>query len=642
MNQGKLNQGQRITLVTNNPTLFAGVDKASLGLHQIGIFQSNGKGQPFKGTTTPKHAKGAEFRIALGMDQSYDPLVDRALLPNWVHQTIDFKASEIVAWRGIKAKPSSKEPIVALGYDGSNDLSKTITANRGENLKVYIYLKGTPVQRLTNKNIPHVVELYIDAKTIGPCDDLSGKESGARLQQAIYDAYHRATFGSVPISRLASCKKITKYTTPPSAGDITTLNVYQVTVVDDGSEDALGSIQGMYPALVIKRVKRDGLNTTYQTIKTGAAPADTTASSPQILDQCASCPAGWTAVDGIKAFEFTVPAGTATGSLPALTGQISRKKVRTSTSGDTYLVYVDNDTNTDTVLTSGASATTIAYLGISRDICRGPAGATYSWAAAGTRKKISRAYRITLQDTACGTDRLLELQARYPTLTVSSVTTGQCVHVYETTVLSDNSIVDGCALEDYTFSRPASFDGMDWEPVLPVPGDETGVNYGLIFEGARFKQTVTQENFPYTGRSIDDDSPVYIEISTHSHDYTSSPDEPRDIPFTVLQTADRAIGKGSDIVEAELDSLSYFLKEYAFDPRIREVFGNKFVTDPSQFYDEYQLTLQPSLATPNIFGGGPFQIMYRFFYPMGKGLAFAEAINGLIASANPELPLVHI
>lgn len=679
MNFGKLHQRQRVTLVTNNGSLPSGVTPYELATNQLGIFvKTKGTCDPFRAIQNPMHQRDAIFKIALGKSSEYRELLDRAQIPNWPHDTIEFSAPQIVGWKGIKAKHNTKEDIVAIGFDGV-DTSKTLKAKLGEKLKFYVYLEGQPIAMLFNSVRPLVREYFIDPACIADCADPCGEEACQRIQKALIDQIKRDKFNQIPITTFIKATAITRCDpNPPAATDLVEFTTYCLSICDAGDDTALGEVQSQYPGKRITRTSRSGSQSTYSFQQESEldAPAPFSHAGITLIPDCPVCPQGYTLVEAAKAFEVKVPCGATPASLP---GQISSQLIASALDGDTYLVLVDKDQNTDTVLESGSASQgvsvsvsgaqpadeetpvtasgvqskclSIYYTGITRDTCLLENDTTTDWTVCGCCSKAPKKWQITLRDKECKlpgcdantfSDRLAELQAAYPELVISIKAEGQCAHLYEATTYS-NCVEPGCTMEDFSWEKPVSYELENWVEV-PVTGGSMASNCacGVLLEGARFEQPVDDCTFPYFGHDIRFDDSVHIKISNHSHDFNGPYCNPNDFPVTQLQIADFKNGWGRDVIEMERESMSYFMKDYSTNPLIRQIFGMSFVAKPDIYYDEYQLTVDTKSLNAGWFGETGFKILFRFFFPEGQGKQFEAAINGLIASANLELATVSL
>lgn len=643
-NYGKLHQAQRITFVSNLNTLFAGTNSYDLGTGQIGIFQKDPK-KYFVGTTSPVAAKGRTFKIIQGMGDNYSEENRWAGVPTWDHSSIEFSAEDITDWGGTKGKPFTKENVYALGYDGV-DRTKTLSGKAGITKKFYMHLRGYPayaVQGNTMRSLKR--EYYLEADPLDAATEAGSPLACQVIQNKLLDQIARDKWNKIPISKLVKARPITKCDVDPQAPVTVDSRDYTVEVFDDGTDTALGLVQSQYPGIKIERIKYTGITSTYRLtqLAEASAPAAVSVSKLKALTNCSTCPSGYTKVDSALAIEVTYPAGATPFTIAGTGNQISRTKLSGDAVQDVYLYLLKADyvfATAVTNITANNGSAQVVNLGMVQEICTPPAATTYAWVQGGLSKQVSRTYVLTLKDTVCGASRLAELQAKYPSLTISVATVGTCARKYQTTVLSRLEVDETCTEERYAFDRPSTFEADPWVAVTDDTPYDLNCSCGIILEGARFVQEINDTTFNYTGHDPRDYEPVNIQVSSHSFDFNETLVNDGETPFTTLQVADYPNGWGRDVANHEQESLSYFMKSYSFHPLVREKFKNKFQTKLDLYYDEYQLRIKVGEKKDTIFDTN--EILYRFFFPVGEGKAFEAAINKLVASAGKELTPVSL
>jgi hypothetical protein len=692
--QGNLNQGQRIAIVTNNASLLDEGRISDLAPEQLGIFQKStiGKCDPFLATSAPEFRKDLKFKIAQGVKNRLNLASMNAGIPNFYKESIEFSAKSIVGWQGIPAQHSTKEDKVAIGFDGV-DITKNMISKLGQRVVFYVHLTGGVINMLTGHTRGLSREYIIDPACIADCADPCGNEACQRLQNEVIKQIENDKWNRIPITALIKATKITSCTPPaPALTGLVEYTYWCVSQCDEGSQTSLGLVQAQQKGKKVERIERKGSISTYRFIQktSDAAPADLTNEGLLAIPNCKTCPTGYNYKGEMNVYEVKVPCG---GTLTPLTGQVSAVKLSSDLEFDVYQVFTDlsaapadviaaaeGKTVTTVTSTTNAIGTSIVdteqngsankngvpinhealrdnieitsesvyktvtgigtkcvsalFTGTASDVCILATASTTAWDKCGTCNKAPKKYQITLADNVCGGDRLAELQAAYPELIISIKATGVCVHSYETTIMS-NCFNEPCSVESLHWVRPTQFDGISWEEVVtPVAPSTAACSCGIILEGLRYRQSVTECTLPYFGYDMRFDDPVHIHVSTHNHDYTSSICDSTDIPFTVLQTADYDLGQGRAVMSAEEESMSYFLANYSTNPVIRDLFGYNYVTKAETYYDEYQLTLAPSHGDAHYFNGGADSrvYIYRFFFPEGQGKAFEHAINTLVTS----------
>lgn len=633
MNEGNLYQPQRITLVSNISKLFAGTYLDELAVGQIGILAQDGRSR-YKGTTAPVKAKGRKFKIALGMPDNSpaDGGLDRAQIMSLPHQTVEFSADQIVGWDAQGAKPFTKEPIVAIGYDGV-DATKTISVAKGKKLTLHLHLYGGPIFKITNTKGFYHKEFTVEPDCLGDSEP-GTNQACIKVQKALIDQMDRTNIAGVPLKRFVKYTGISSCDNTPAG--LVNFTQYTVTLVDNGSDTALGLVQAQYPGLKVSRSSRVDLLSTYsfnQPAASAAPAAASVANGFPVLPNCATCPSGYTLQASGQVFETTVPSET----VPAdQSGQLSKVKLSGSPEESVYQYVMPASTVPATFIAAiktAIPASETLSIGLQNSLCTPPAASTTAWAAGITLKRAPKVYKLTLFDSVCGTSRLAEVQAKYAN-TITEDVVGQCSRRYQQSIYSD-PIADGCGEEQYVYTAPEAFEGFTWEPA-PAAANLPGCSCGILLEGVRAVRPVTETTFPYIGYDKRDFDFVTIKGSVYSHDYTGFVCQTTVAPFTPLQDGDYPIGHGRDVVAAELESLSYFLKEYNQHPVIREVYGDKFQAHPAKYYDEYRLEIRSKFRDADQFDTYGKNTIYRFFFPVGLGKEFRDAINGLVASADLE------
>jgi hypothetical protein len=263
----------------------------------------------------------------------------------------------------------------------------------------------------------------------------------------------------------------------------------------------------------------------------------------------------------------------------AAAGETSSRILRDGPNSLSTYIIVSNTANQAAV-----GSDTIQSIGTTENKCVLTTPTTTAWASNGTLYSFPQVYHLTLQDTVCGTSRLSEVQAAYPSLTVTQLADGPvpCIHQYETTIYSAPAAIS-CTVDQLVFPDLPAFLTTAWVPVTSTPS--SSVKAGVTIETAfvnRITGDCTFDYFPYEA------DVVHIQVSEWNHDYNGSPCENR-WPVTEIQALKYPVGVGAYVREQEKKSLSYFLMERSMDPAVREAEGFKLQTDPNAYYDEWTL-----------------------------------------------------
>lgn len=356
------------------------------------------------------------------------------------------------------------------------------------------------------------------------------------------------------------------------APSTTTCYKFALDVCDTGDQAALGLVQSLYPNEDITVVGRTGSITTYGVVEsTNSAPANFDGIT-SIPADCGTCPSGYT--------------------------------------------YQAADPDADPALKEKCLLTDTPNI---------------AWYGNGTLLKQSQVYTLTIGDSICGTNRLTDLQAAYPDLTVAVVdSSGSCVHTYTTTV-SSACYESGCAVESVVFAPPALFEGVTWVPTPATPpADDATCLCGIQIETSFFNKVTNEctfDAFPY------ENDVVHVQISNYNPDFNADPCE-GSWAVKQIRQVQYPQGHGAFVQRLEKESKAYDARTRAWDAVVREYQGYEFQAKANQFYDQYALEFDTKFFTS---GGWSEQYTESFtlnlFVPEGTGDALEAAVNGYLVSA---------
>jgi hypothetical protein len=617
-------------LVSNIPAILTSGSTENLAIQQIGIFD----GETYKAVTNPVYSRNKSIIIAQGMG---GPQVDvtrvkMSGLPGTRSEKTDIiRGSLIRNFKSFRGKKGQNETL-AIGYDGA-DPTKTLTGRKGENKYLWIKLTGEPITKLASPRgliLRYSVFTGVD-QCCGPeCTDCTPADINAMadsfVDQINSDPRHS---GMLRATKKTYCST---GGTPPTTE---AWDTWQLTVNDMGEETALGRVAAQYAGYEVSRYQRDNaqaLSTYRMYRKSGDAPAAFTTSTTTLVPDCPTCPAGYTQVSAAHLFEVAqtsaaaAPSGADIVGTPQLLGESEGRK--------TYLVgYTMAKTVDQGYAALDVDGVDAIYIRDSQVICTLTTPTTVAWADVGDGKKTQRYFRLTLQDTECGTDRLAELSKAYAGIgTVTKVANAAdpntCTHTYQLPVMS-NVIETACYTQDPLWLAPPGYKGSLWQEVIPQ-SDAQGCSYGIILEGAFVSRITGECTYGYYAYESDG---VHIQASNYDMDYNVLP-QADDFwwDITPLQRFTPAQNIGAQIRPFEESSKEMSLRVWSMSPAVREAEGFKLFTDPYQFYDQYALWYTKRI------GVGGFSTVYEdkhlvnVYFPAGQGSAFANAINGYITS----------
>lgn len=654
---GQNSQSFRQVMVSGVPTPLASGTFKSLAPEQIGLFAINENGNIT--IATGSEAEDVQFQLAQGIhDFAAKGKAFGGGQTNAPRKTKSFKPSEITSWKGVKSNRNHQGQKVALGYDGV-DAAKTLTALLDvKDLVVNIRLWGNLINKVTGNRKDLKYKVYVNKGCLSNGCDVNSVVAGETIADSIIKQVEEShlTFG-YKITDLIKVSKIKKYAVDPSAPTgLIPFHRYTVAICDDGSNAALGLVQAQYSTLEVKRIDRTSSISTYEVWTqdtfsdpnyTATAPANVSLSARTVAD-CETCPSGSTKVNSAKAYRLVGLAGT---SAPTIPNAVSTTLIGSTVTQKTYLVVMPDSTSDSTVATE---ATTDGYvstpISTTRDICNFTAS-TYTWVVGGTATKAPADWKITLADDVCGNDRLAEIQATYPGLTVSTDADGTCVHTYKITNYSE-PIEPGCYPDDYRFVEPSPFAGIRWVKfitTLTTPDctvdtvENPCVAVGVIFESkVEELPKIDTNTYFFQGYDVNRVDPVHIEVSVQSLDPNSNLCDEPEYPVTKLQSMKFPIGQGRYVMEREKEQLHFEGKNISLNPIVNDKFGFVFNAKDGKFYDEYQLGYRKQFIDGGWTDESTKSYIVSIFFEEGQGKQFETLINGLIAKQGLKLKPVYL
>ena len=186
--------------------------------------------------------------------------------------------------------------IVYLGWDGVS-LSKDLKFQCGRTYEIEVTVHGDAVRNVFGKDVREAFEVTT------PCCATSAPDAYVNTSTLIDDVINRMNSGYI-VSRFIKAEKVMNCCENYTAPTKTNFTVFEMSICDEGDSIALARVQGQYTETVT-RVARVGATSTYQLtrIATGGTP---TAFSTQdvVLQDCDTCPAGFTAVN--NSFAYTL------------------------------------------------------------------------------------------------------------------------------------------------------------------------------------------------------------------------------------------------------------------------------------------------------------------------------------------------
>lgn len=624
----------RDVFVTNTSTLLAsGQTVEGLAVGQIGILNA----KTHTAVTAPTYANVKALEIVQGTPDLEAKFGGQGIplflgVPNENDYSKLIKGKLLKDFKGYKASRAQNE-IVTVGWSGDLADTDTLFADPGQSKRLYVTLTGGPI----TKKWTEQGKTTIYSTSVGSVDDdsIDPRKLAEDLVKQINADTQTNMF--LKASSLVTCS--------PSLDPATTDTDYRfkLTVCDTRDDVALGNVQVQYPNDIVKRIGVSGASSIYEIIRdTDSTPADFSNALNTIIPDCDECPTGYTL--HTEGFAYKVVREDA-GDAGALTTVKSDYSIASTSESGARLQYQFGSSTyilvSETELTvSGTDQLT--FLGEVRSSCVLDTPSTVAWEDNGEYIKYQKSYRITLADDGCGNDRLEDLQAAYPSLTVELVaeSSGDCVHTYETTVLS-NLVEEGCSVQEIKFVKPADFEGAHWVAVADsdLP-DGTTCKVGIRLETSFVNRITGECTFDYWAFENEE---VFVHVSEFEPDWHGTP-ETFEQRWAVkkIQSSKRATGVGSSVRKWEKEAKSYRLRERSFDPIVRENEGYEFQAKPDVFYDEYVLTFDFDYKVGGWSQSYKDSYKLHVFFPEATGAAFETAINTYIASVGIDIDPVKL
>lgn len=649
-----LNQSFKQVFVIDNPVLLAQGTTVDLGVGQLGIFDGN----TYKATQSPTYAKNKALIFAQGRpDMSSQGLM--AGMSNASHKTKLIRGKTIKNFRGFKAQRGKNE-IATIGFDGL-DVTKTLRANCNQEKVVYLKLTGEPMTKLfSDQGVTRQYHLTTPScngcTNDDPCAVVCAEPLADQLISKInsdpkINSYVRA-------SKLVSCTPVR----PPITGSVSYTR-YQVNVVDNGDVQALGMVQDAYPQSIeqydgypgtgsftglgslysdrnitngVKRVARDGVVSVYELVQRTANTAPTAFSSSfnVVIDNCKTCPTGYTFVDNLQVYKVQRNDNNTDVSATIKTDYAATTVVKI---GEDYGLGSYLVRRTTKITTNPVATDVVSFVSTSSTSCVLTTPQTYNWIFVGTLLSFPKKSTLTIQDS-CNTDRLAEVQAAYPSLvvTLSPLTSVSCIHRYETTIYS-KPVDSTCGVESMVFINPDAFKGISWVCEDTIVTDCQNCVAGVKVEAVFVNRLSSECSYDTFTREYDG---VHIELSEYNPNYNANPNKDTNWPVTYLQKIQYVQGDGHFVKKQEMLSLGYELEHRSQDVGVREAEGYTNFASLTKYYDEYTIEFDFGYKVGGWADTYVDSYHLTIYVPEGTGANVEQAINSYISSAQLDLPLV--
>lgn len=506
----------------------SGVHSSNLHPFELAIIDAN-----TYTSLTPANAVGKEVRLAVGspnQGQAFAGLkVER--LHDQLNTNISFKSQPITSAKQILTQKFTKDDkvnVYYLGWNGLNNACKALEFECGKTYQFDLYVKGREVRNIFGREMRDVIEFTT------PCCDCSGTDCDTSLNCGLYVDQLVAKFNDPNrwLSRFFKAEAVVNCNAGDPLYDPTTedVNLYCLTVCDNGDELALADVQAQYPDFDITVKERNAPFTTYQLydVNNDGTPTPFT-STPTILRDC-ECPSGYTEVAGQDVYNvsvdsllyndyFDTDAATTLETMLVLTpGDLTTDGTVTLLSeGADQLVFqvsVVNGVSLDSVVPYGIVATLV---GTNETVCTSGTTTT-GWVLCDTLYKVYRNLEVTVKIPDCPSDTEASASiviADWATYCETNGITdsedenvGDCIVTLRGTQLSNEWLSDGC---DTQAGRQAK-----WDIIPPFMGNRIT---STVCEG----YTVNESTGCVTGPEADTDC-CQCGIKFTAHDFRTTDD----------------------------------------------------------------------------------------------------------------------
>lgn len=603
---------------------------------QLGIFNA----KTYKALSTPVNASQVpEIIIAWGSPNAENKI-------HWTNATESFKTlpiniNKLVSYR--KSDPvKALNHKVAVGWDGVNDC-KTITAQCGETYTLALQIEGNPATRFYGAKPLTARYIYTT-----PCCP-AGEPSASADVEAMVDFYVNAINTDKFISPFVKADKIVSYVGEGApVVDKLDYESYTLTIADGGQIQDLAAVQAAYPnAYQIKRIKREGVYSTYELIQleSESAPAAFSTQAISVIPNCEDCPSGYTLVPSYYQYKSIIADEGEDISEDVLetfsaSGIVSVVKTGTQGSLGTYFM------KSDTELTDLGTETT--FIGKSLAYCELTSATTVAWVAGDAYYRVGRDICLTVGDEACKDieDLLADIAAYYEgsdSLDPESIADdedGSCANSFTATQYSSNLLKDDeCYTGVATFAEPPAYKGFKWDLCPCVtPSANQIANIGIVLTGAYVDTKFGDCAFKYSD-FVELDLPRIIVTQGNALDELGKCAQAWDI--TQLQRPQYPTGTGENVKRAYIQATQLRHQIWSDEPRWREIFGfNYEFIDRAKFFKTYYLEFISSDKSGTTVGYtvADQKTTVIIAFPEGTDTsAFENLLEGWIATKRPDL-----
>ena len=640
----------RYVFAASTPTIPVSGTTVDLGIGEIGVFD----GKTFQATS------GVTAKSILIAQGTPDTLYPHGVAKgNQTYKTDIIKGSAIKSWKKINGgKGSGME--VTMGFDGV-DTTKGLTVKQGKSFTYWVTLSGPPIANLLgdSPNTHYAVwteQFTVQLPCVSDCVDTCGDyfDQNIVADAAIAAFNTRKMIGGQLITDYVKATKLVSCDTPSGLPTVS-YTTYNLSIFDAGDQAALGNVQAQYPGLSVKRVKRDGLLSTYEVVST-STPDNFSYTPAPVLPSCdtcpTGCPSGYTQAPLVDIWIVQRPLGNSSASDVSDTAAQTTFAANvagdyTAVTAQEFLSYNGSVATVKLYVTAGTSqslwvADQIMLVGQSQSICTWDGAATETEWTTCTEECTAavKTFVLTVKDDCINTAEVTktQLEAIYDRgVEIVSTNSDTCTSQFSIVVESDNKDCDKCDEVLWKFTAPKPFNGLVWTGVQGQTGYGTDCVTGLKFESV-YEQRKAKECF--LKQVAYEFEPLFITVSTRNpdpNDYTVLCET--DVPVTLVKNVTYPRGIGRVVADQVIASNFQFNQPWRKDAAERDAFEYELGIDLQGVYDQYILEFEtyPTEAS-SISGFGTSRVQtfeLSTFFAVGTGGAFETVVTAFVTANTP-------
>ena len=343
------------------------------------------------------------------------------------------------------------------------------------------------------------------------------------------------------------------------------------------------------------------------------------------------------------------PADDLTVEVTGIAGFLSVNKVGQSEGFGKYSVLVAFELGDEEfgAIISGCEHCTMEFNGQVSSTCEFDGEPTSTrWVEGEECGMIEQEYYIDVPDDECGVNRLADIQAEYPSLTIEvdteymegeEIPANTCMTRYKTSVMS-NLVCEGCFPENYTTSAPADFGNISWVKVEGAAVDNT------VLTGIHFK---AKEHVICPDKSIADQlgtllEPLKIQVtggqyegSKIGYNYNQ-----KEFPVRIISRPFRGTGYGVDYMDNEAQTKARMLGTYNTGGYVENYLKDTVTKlQPCEKYDTITVKVRNTEYNNAFSHRSAEDVRYVFVIPQGTKGLYEDFFN-MVGSGNPSAGVI--